>query len=106
MVAPFYGEPFKPCLTVLRFSVQLGSMNVLAKWLDRNGGAAGKRRLLDLLREKTGATLRWQTIDFIARGKATPRASTARLIEQATGGEVSAAALLGVRVDDDVSAAE
>jgi len=40
--------------------------------------------------------VRWQTLHEIAEGRTTPRPATALAIEQATDGEVSAAALLGL----------
>lgn len=61
----------------------------LAKYIEAHGTAAKR----DLAR-KTG--LRWATIHDIAAGKATPRAETAKKIEAATGGVVTAAELLGI----------
>lgn len=61
----------------------------LSEYIERHGAAA-KRELA----EKTG--LRWATIHDIAEGRAVPRADTAKKIAEATGGAVSAAALLGL----------
>lgn len=49
------------------------------------------------------ASVRWQTVDDILRGKHTPRAETAKALSRATGGEVSAAAIMGL--DDEEHAA-
>lgn len=46
------------------------------------------------------AGVRWQTVDDIVRGKHTPRAETARALSRATGGEVSAAAIMGLDADE------
>lgn len=61
----------------------------LAEYIAAHGTAA-KRDLA----AKTG--LRWQTIHEIAEGRSTPKPETARKIEAATDGAVSAASLLGV----------
>jgi hypothetical protein len=60
----------------------------LIQWLDATPG--GRTRLA------RGAGIRWQTVDDIVRGKHVPRASTAKAMAAATGGAVSAAAILGV----------
>ena len=43
-----------------------------------------------------GAGVRWQTVNDILSGKHTPRAETAKALSRATGGEVSAAAIMGL----------
>ena len=60
----------------------------LVRWLVRTPGGRTK-----LARE---AGIRWQTVDDIIKGKHVPRASTAIALSRATGGEVSAAAILGL----------
>lgn len=60
----------------------------LATWLKQQGRGA-KGRLA------RAADVRWQTIHEIARG-VTPRPETAKAIEVATGGAVTAAELLGL----------
>jgi hypothetical protein len=60
--------------------------NPLREWL--GGDVHAKGRLA------AAAGLRWQTIDYIAKGQSVPRPSTARAIEQATDGAVRAADLL------------
>jgi DNA-binding transcriptional regulator YdaS (Cro superfamily) len=62
----------------------------LTEWLVAHGGASAKRELA------TRAALTWSTVHDIARGKRVPSVSTARRIEAATGGSVSAASLLGL----------
>jgi len=42
------------------------------------------------------ARLRWQTVHDIAEGNSTPRPETAKRIEKATGGAVTALELLGL----------
>lgn len=42
------------------------------------------------------ARLRWQTVHDIAEGNSTPRPETAKRIEEATGGVVTALELLGI----------
>lgn len=62
--------------------------NALNRWLaSREGGRTQLAR---------AAGVRWQTVDDISRGKHVPRASTAIAISRATGGEVTAAELLGI----------
>lgn len=53
-------------------------------------GPGTKRRIAE------AASLRWATVHDIARGATTPRPATAKAIEKATGGAVSAAELLGL----------
>ena len=60
-----------------------------AEWLAERG-VGGRAQVA----KATG--LRWQSVNDIARGVVTPRASTAKAIEAATGGAVSAASLLGL----------
>lgn len=50
------------------------------------------------LARRAGVT--WQVIDEIAKGKRVPRAPLARRISAATGGVVSAAALMGLDADE------
>lgn len=61
----------------------------LSDYIEQRGSAA-KRDLA----KKTG--LRWATIHDIARGAAQPKPDTAKAIEDATGGEVTAIELLGL----------
>lgn len=61
----------------------------LSDYIEQQGTAA-KRDLA----KKTG--LRWATIHDIARGAAQPKPDTARAIEEATGGAVTAIELLGL----------
>lgn len=65
--------------------------NALKAWVEKTKGGRS------VLARRAG--VRWQTVDDILDGKHTPRASTAKALSAATGGEVSAAAILGV---DDV----
>ena len=62
----------------------------LKAWADKSGGR------LELAR-KSGVT--WHVIDDICKGRRTPRADLAKRISAATGGAVSASALMGL--DDD-----
>lgn len=59
----------------------------LSEYIAKHGTAA-KRALADA----TG--LRWATIHDIAEGRSTPKPETAKKIEAATGGDVTAAELL------------
>lgn len=61
----------------------------LAEYIEKHGTKA-KRELA----RKTG--VRWATIHDIARGKAKPKPETAKAIEDATDGEVTALELLGL----------
>lgn len=61
----------------------------LAEYIEKHGRSAKRA-----LHEATG--LRWATIHDIARGASKPRPETAKAIEAATNGEVSALALLGL----------
>ena len=69
----------------------------LRAWVDRtpNGRSVLARR----------AGVRWQTVDDILRGKHRPRAEPAEALSAATGGEVSAAAILGVEHTPSMPAA-
>ncbi|AKF06059.1 hypothetical protein [Sandaracinus amylolyticus] len=75
-------------------------MNALAEWLEKRGGAAAKRELQRRIEEKTGRPIRWATIHDIARGAVVPTPDTAKRIEAATDGEVTAAQLLGISGDE------
>ena len=70
----------------------------LGEYIEQHGSAA-KRAIA------VAAGIRWATVHDIARGVSVPRAGTARRIEQATGGAVTAAELLGL-VDHHADAAE
>lgn len=64
-------------------------MNPLLAWLSvQPDGTAAKERLA------RAAHRRWQTIHLIARGEQAPRFGTAKAIEAATEGAVSAVELL------------
>lgn len=66
----------------------------LQEWLEREGTGAKTR-----LQRATG--LRWQTVHELAEGRVKqPRPETARKIEDATEGKVSAAELLGFNGED------
>ena len=65
----------------------------------RSGGRGAKARLA----ESTG--LAYSTIHWIETGRTRPKVATAQRIEQATGGAVTAAELLGL-VDHHADAAE
>jgi hypothetical protein len=72
-------------------------VNVLAQWVaSRPQPRHALTELRDLIRERTGQRVRWQTLQRIAGGKATPKPKTARLIEVGTAGDVPAAVLLGL----------
>lgn len=71
-------------------------MNALARWLNSHGGPAAKRELQRLVAEKTGRKIRWATIHDIARGAVIPKPDTARRIETASDGAITAAELLGI----------
>lgn len=60
----------------------------LRAWVEKTKGGRS------VLARRAG--VRWQTVDDILDGKHTPRASTAKALSAATGGEVSAAAILGL----------
>ena len=62
----------------------------LAEYIAAHGGPAAKRALAEQ------AGLRWATVHDAVRGARGPSVSTARAIEAATGGAVSAASLLGL----------
>lgn len=63
--------------------------SVLRAWCDARGRGA-----ITYLARETGRT--WAAMHRIVEGRAQPRAETAKAIERATDGAVSAAALLGL----------
>ena len=66
----------------------VGTMT-LAEYVAQHGKGAKR-----VLHEQTG--LRWQTIHEIALGRTIPQLETAKKIEEATGGAVTALELLGL----------
>lgn len=62
--------------------------NPLATYIEEHGGTPAKERL------RLAADIRWQTLHEIATGRVVPRSDTMIKIERATGGDVSAAALM------------
>lgn len=70
----------------------------LREWLDREGPGAQARL------ERT-APIAHSTLSRIVNGLSTPKVETAKAIEAATGGEVTAAELLGIDVADGSEAA-
>jgi hypothetical protein len=62
----------------------------LVEWIEKNGGAAAKRRL------HTDGGIRWATIHDAVNGRPPRRVDVAERISRATGGAVSVAEVLGL----------
>lgn len=83
---------------MVRLTVASGSVarnNSLSRYLEKRGRHA-VRDLRALVLKKRKRSIRWATLHDIATGKAVPKAETARLLHEATDGEIDALELLGL----------